>query len=92
MKKYIRASIDKEQEQKYYALGKEIEKELIESNIDTYLASVWDNDTAWVISFWADDLYNRNKIRRLAYLRDEVVAVRERAVGDNGWYVDCYIV
>ena len=59
MKKYIRASNDREEREAYYTLGKEIEKSLIDAGLAARLESVWKEELLngryrWVISFYGD--------------------------------------
>ena len=94
MKKYIRAYIDREQEQKYAALGREVESRFIHYNIDTYLASAYpDDDGRYVLSFWfdGDDYTNARDASRYACGMDEFSKVElEEYPNDNGYMLNCY--
>lgn len=94
MKKYIRATIDREQEQKYAALGQEVESRFINHNIDTYLASVYpDYDGRYILSFWfdGDDYTNARDASRYAREMDEFRKVELKEYpNDNGYMLDCY--
>ena len=64
MKRYIRASNDREEQETYYALGEEIEKSLIDAGIAAHLESVWKKELlsgrySWIISFHADTKEDR---------------------------------
>lgn len=66
MKRYIKASNDREEQEAYYTLGKEIEKSLIDAGLAVYLKSVSKRDFLsgayqWEVNFHADTKDDRIK-------------------------------
>ena len=75
-----------------YALGEQFEKELIQANVNTYLASVYNSDIQEIISFYFEDHDELKRAKDILRYNRNILSYKERECGDDCWYLDCIIL